>query len=98
MIDPRQAAGAFVPEAAAGPQAAGPEAAGRNAAHDYGEPAGYFAYPDERSLLKAFLEQVRAADPDILIGWNVINFDLRYLAGRCERAGMKLGLGVDGPV
>ncbi len=58
---------------------------------------GYEAHPDERSLLTAFLHSVRAADPDVLIGWNVINFDLRYLAGRCERAGLKLDLGVDGP-
>jgi DNA polymerase II len=61
-------------------------------------PTGYYAFPDEKKLLTAFLERVRAADPDILIGWNVINFDLKYLAGRCERAGLKLDLGVDGPV
>jgi DNA polymerase-2 len=58
---------------------------------------GYSAYPDERALLTAFLAEVRAADPDALIGWNVINFDLRYLAGRCERAGLRLDLGIDGP-
>ena len=58
---------------------------------------GYQSFPDERSLLLAFLSAVRAADPDALIGWNVVNFDLRYLAGRCERAGLRLDLGVDGP-
>lgn len=58
---------------------------------------GYRAYPDERTLLLAFFGAVRAADPDALIGWNVVNFDLRYLAGRCERAGLRLDLGIDGP-
>ncbi|MDB5105106.1 MAG: polB [Fibrobacteres bacterium] len=58
---------------------------------------GYEAYPDERSLLTAFFRAVREADPDALIGWNVINFDLRYLAGRCEAAGLRLDLGIDGP-
>ncbi|MBW8889991.1 MAG: DNA polymerase II [Fibrobacteres bacterium] len=90
MLDPRHAAGVFVPQGAAPSEG--------ESSRTFSEPAGYFAYPDERSLLSAFLEQVRATDPDIFIGWNVINFDLRYLAGRCERAGMKLGLGVDGPV
>ncbi|MEO7423934.1 MAG: DNA polymerase II [Fibrobacteria bacterium] len=58
---------------------------------------GYLAYPDERTLLTAFLGAVRELDPDILIGWNVINFDLRYLAERCARAGLSLDLGIDGP-
>lgn len=58
---------------------------------------GYEAHPDERTLLKAFLSAVRACDPDALIGWNVINFDLRYLAGRCAQAGLSLDLGTDGP-
>jgi DNA polymerase-2 len=62
------------------------------------EQDGYFAYPDERSLLTAFLQAVREIDPDVLIGWNVINFDLRYLAGRCADLGMTLDLGIDGPV
>ncbi|MDB5048479.1 MAG: polB [Fibrobacteres bacterium] len=67
-------------------------------AHPAGEVHdGYEAHPDERSLLTAFFKAVRALDPDILIGWNVINFDLRYLAGRCERLGMSLDLGIDGP-
>jgi DNA polymerase-2 len=98
MIDPGHAAGAFVPAPLPGPAPApvsGPEP---HLASDPGEPPGYYAYPDEKKLLIAFLEQVRGADPDILIGWNVINFDLKYLAGRCERAGLKLDLGVDGPV
>ncbi|HKP96009.1 MAG TPA: DNA polymerase II [Fibrobacteria bacterium] len=66
--------------------------------HPPGTPReGYEAFPDERALLTAFLDAVRAYDPDVLIGWNVINFDLRYLAERCRRAGLSLDLGIDGP-
>jgi DNA polymerase-2 len=34
---------------------------------------------DERSLLLRWIEWVAQIDPDILIGWNVVNFDLRML-------------------
>ena len=34
---------------------------------------------DERSLLTRWIEWVDRIDPDILIGWNVVNFDLRLL-------------------
>ncbi len=84
MIDPALPAGAFVADAT-------PVAGALPGS------AGYHAFPDERSLLLDLLAQVRSFDPDILIGWNVINFDLRYLAGRCERAGLRLDLGIDGP-
>ena len=37
---------------------------------------------DERGLLLRWIEWVTQLDPDILIGWNVINFDLRLLQQR----------------
>lgn len=50
---------------------------------------------DERSLLQAFVRWVSEADPDVLIGWNVIGFDLRVLAMRCaaHRVPFTLGRG-----
>ena len=42
------------------------------------------AHADERALLVALCERIRALDPDILTGWNVIGFDLEVLAKRCE--------------
>lgn len=42
------------------------------------------AYPTERLLLEAFLDRIRELDPDIVIGWNVIGFDLTVIAKRCE--------------
>jgi DNA polymerase-2 len=44
------------------------------------------------------LDWVAQYDPDILIGWNVINFDLWYLQRVCDHLGMRLALGRDGRV
>jgi DNA polymerase-2 len=49
--------------------------------------------PDERATLQAFLEEVRSLDPDILIGWNVVEFDLHYLAQACARHRLPFSLG-----
>lgn len=50
-------------------------------------------YADERALLIAFIDWLQNYDPDILIGWNCINFDLRVLERACQRYGFKLTLG-----
>ncbi|MDR3146598.1 MAG: hypothetical protein LBU21_09995, partial [Treponema sp.] len=52
-----------------------------------------FFHPDEDSLLRAFIGDVRAADPDILTGWNFLDFDFPRLAERCERLGIPFALG-----
>ncbi len=56
-------------------------------------PAYLSFYADERSLLKAFLEWWQSADPDVLIGWQVINFDLRFLQQKCRDLGVLFTLG-----
>ena len=48
---------------------------------------------DERQLLIHFIAWIEAADPDVLIGWNCINFDLRVLDQACQRYGLKLNIG-----
>ncbi|MFC6669377.1 DNA polymerase II [Marinobacterium aestuariivivens] len=50
---------------------------------------------DEKALLQRFLEEVEAFDPDIFIGWNVIDFDVRVLEQRARALGLKLRLGRD---
>jgi len=52
-------------------------------------------FPDEASVLQAFLDYVQVLDPDVLIGWNVIEFDLDYLERRCKlhRIPFRLGRG-----
>lgn len=43
-------------------------------------PAHLSFFPDEKGALLAFLRWVADVDPDVLIGWNVVDFDLSYLA------------------
>ncbi|MCL6271411.1 DNA polymerase II [Sansalvadorimonas sp. 2012CJ34-2] len=49
--------------------------------------------PDEKSLLLSLVDITALWDPDILIGWNVINFDFRLLVKRAALHGIKLNLG-----
>lgn len=48
---------------------------------------------DEKTLLRQFLQWFDALDPDILVGWNVINFDLRFLQQKADELGVRLHLG-----
>ncbi|MDA8621038.1 DNA polymerase II [Psychrosphaera sp.] len=53
---------------------------------------------NERTLLVRFIEEVIMQDPDALIGWNFISFDIRLIVRACERYNIKLNLGRDGTV
>ena len=48
---------------------------------------------DEASLLQRWIDWVERIDPDILIGWNVINFDLRLLQKKSQALGVPLSIG-----
>ncbi|MEJ2193235.1 MAG: DNA polymerase II [Ignavibacteriaceae bacterium] len=41
------------------------------------------SYPDEKTLLTQFLRWFNETDPDIIIGWHVIGFDLMFLEAKC---------------
>ena len=41
-------------------------------------------FPTEQGVLNAFVEWFKEEDPDIIIGWHVIGFDLMYLEAKCE--------------
>lgn len=51
---------------------------------------------DERELLQVFVRTVNKINPDIFIGWNVVNFDFRLLIQRAELHRVKLTLGREG--
>ena len=51
---------------------------------------------DERQLLVKFIDEINDFDADILIGWNVINFDFSLLQKRCDLHGIKFAIGRDG--
>jgi DNA polymerase-2 len=54
---------------------------------------------DEYSALEALCDRTRRLDPDVLTGWNVIDFDLTVLQRIAARVGHPLSLGRDaGPV
>ena len=50
-------------------------------------------FRSERELLTGFARRVRELDPDVLTGWNVVDFDLSVLARIAERLHVALELG-----
>jgi DNA polymerase-2 len=51
---------------------------------------------NESALLMALLVWFKQHDPDLIIGWNVINFDFQVLQKRYDYYGIKFSLGRDG--
>ncbi|QQO10729.1 DNA polymerase domain-containing protein [Breznakiella homolactica] len=47
----------------------------------------------EESLLRAFVEDIRSRDPDIITGWNFLDFDFPRLADRCSLFRIPFALG-----
>jgi DNA polymerase-2 len=62
-------------------------------------PPGASPFATERELLAGFCRRVQELDPDVLTGWNVVDFDLTVLARLAARHGRGLELGrAPGPV
>lgn len=55
--------------------------------------AGVALFATEADLLQGLARRVRELDPDVLTGWNVVDFDLRVLVAASERWGGLLELG-----
>lgn len=53
---------------------------------------------DEVELLKTFIHWLNDYDPDVIIGWNVINFDFNLLQNRCQYHQIPFRIGRDGSV
>jgi DNA polymerase-2 len=47
----------------------------------------------ERALLSAFFEWVNQEDPDLIIGWAIVNFDLNFIDRKCKSLGIDMLLG-----
>ena len=45
-------------------------------------------YPGEREMLEGFCDYLRTTDPDILSGWNFVDFDMPYIIDRMEVIGL----------
>ena len=62
-------------------------------------PDGAIGCAGEREALDTFAARVRELDPDVLTGWNVVDFDLKVLDRIAGRTGGPLELGRDtGPL
>jgi DNA polymerase I len=45
-------------------------------------------YDDETAMLRAFATYIATRDPDILSGWNFVEFDMPYIMNRMEKLGL----------
>ncbi len=50
-------------------------------------------FSDQKSLLQAFLAWMEKYDPDLIIGWNVINFDLNFIQHKCREFDVEFRIG-----
>jgi len=57
------------------------------------EVEGAECHPDERTLMAAVAARIQAIDPDIITGWNVVDFDLRVWDARVRAHGEAADLG-----
>lgn len=53
-------------------------------------------YGSEKELLNAFINEFPTYDPDFIVGWHVVGFDLNFLDRKCQKLGLRLNLGRDG--
>ncbi len=63
---------------------------------DIAQPREIIWLEDEVALLLALQSTITELDPDIIIGWNVVNFDFKLLNTRAKIYGMRLKLGRGG--
>lgn len=49
----------------------------------------------EKELIEKFIVDVTRLDPDFILGWNVIGFDLNFLAKKCNELNISFSIGRD---
>ncbi len=57
------------------------------------KPAYLKLFPSEKDLIQNFLEWFKECDPDIIIGWHVIGFDLMFLEKKFQENEIPFNLG-----
>lgn len=60
---------------------------------DEGNSLQFCQLNSEREVISAFVSKISELDPDVIMGWNIVNFDLRCLQDFCDRLKMPLLLG-----
>ncbi|KAK0189527.1 ribonuclease H-like domain-containing protein [Armillaria mellea] len=51
------------------------------------------SYASEKEMLTAWQQFIHDVDPDVMTGWNILNFDLEYLITRSRQLDFNLSLG-----
>ncbi len=51
---------------------------------------------NETELIRKLVQRIREIDPDVICGWNLINFDLRILIQRAKQLGVPFKIGRQG--
>jgi len=46
-------------------------------------------FDNEVEMMKSFVSYIRTRDPDVLSGWNFVDFDMPYISGRMETLGLR---------
>jgi DNA polymerase II len=54
---------------------------------------GAKSFKTEKEMLEYFIDIIKKTDPDIITGWNVIDFDLNIIKTRCRKYKIKFDLG-----
>ena len=62
---------------------------------DSSDRQGLEFFANEKTLLVHFLQWFQLLDPDVVIGWSVVAFDLDFLQRRCDHYGLTFSLGRD---
>ncbi len=52
------------------------------------EGANTITFQSEYDMLNAFFKYLFSIKPDIIAGWNIISYDLKYIEGRCRKLGL----------
>lgn len=52
-------------------------------------------FKSELHVIQRFLKVLREWDPDLIIGWHVIGFDLMFLQDKCQKLGINFLIGRD---
>lgn len=55
--------------------------------------SAYASVADEAALVRCFLDHIATVDPDVISGWNVVEFDLKYLERKATALGIPFTLG-----
>jgi DNA polymerase-2 len=53
------------------------------------------SYPSEKDLLSKFVEWFKQSDPDLIIGWHIIGFDLMFLEAKANELRVNFNIGRD---